>query len=146
MKTHIHKRKSNKSGFTLIELIIVIIIIGVMASVAFPRIAAQIDRSRATEAINTIGMMMRAVSQCLVVTNNTTASCNDWAELGLQAPAGGQFRYGFADNDVADTVTITAYYPLVAPDMGTIPFTFDGVTGVATAGAGTGIFAGMRFQ
>jgi prepilin-type N-terminal cleavage/methylation domain-containing protein len=54
----------NKKGFTLIEIIIVIVILGVLATLAVPRITAQIEASRAAEAVNIMGVMKRAALNC----------------------------------------------------------------------------------
>ena len=40
----------NKKGFTLLELIIVIIVIGILASIAMPRYMRVAERARVTEA------------------------------------------------------------------------------------------------
>ena len=39
----------NKKGFTLIEIIIVIVILGVLATLALPRLAAQVDAAEAAD-------------------------------------------------------------------------------------------------
>lgn len=44
----------NKRGFTLIEVLTVVVILGVLASLALPKYARAVERSRATEAMASI--------------------------------------------------------------------------------------------
>jgi prepilin-type N-terminal cleavage/methylation domain-containing protein len=95
------KVKLNK-GFTLIEIIIVIVIIGVLATLALPRITGQIEAARGAEAMNMFGAIRRAAINCIDMGNLTgtvagaqaaAASCLTFAQLGMTAPTGAQFTY-----------------------------------------------------
>lgn len=45
------KRLRNKKGFTLIELIVVIVIIGILAAILIPRFTGFTDKAKATQAV-----------------------------------------------------------------------------------------------
>ncbi len=47
----------NKTGFTLVEVLTVVVIIAVLTSIALPKYARAIERSRATEAMSSIKAM-----------------------------------------------------------------------------------------
>ncbi|MBL7198474.1 MAG: prepilin-type N-terminal cleavage/methylation domain-containing protein [Candidatus Omnitrophica bacterium] len=50
----------NKKGFTLLELIIVIVVIGILASIALPRYMRVAERARATEAKSMLSAIRNA--------------------------------------------------------------------------------------
>ena len=96
---------NNKSGFTLIEVIIVVIILGVLAGLALPRVVAQINRAYSAEAVNQLGSIVRAIDACVAgrITGGTTQAqnltalnaCDEYTEIGIAQPGGlARFIYG----------------------------------------------------
>lgn len=86
---------SNVSGFTLLELIVVIIIVGVLAALALPRFFATIEYSRSTEAMNALGVIRKSVIRCGGITDNVVG-CDNFAALDLNDPSsepGAHFTY-----------------------------------------------------
>ncbi|MFB3893748.1 MAG: type IV pilin protein [Phycisphaerae bacterium] len=51
---------SKRSGFTLVELAVVVVIIGVLAAFAVPRFLASVERSKAAEAFNYLSSIQAA--------------------------------------------------------------------------------------
>ena len=85
--------KRNNSGFTLLEIIIVIIIIGVLASLALPRLFSTIEFSRSSEALAAITSIRSSMERCRLQNGNDFASCGDTAlpadfdDLDINDPA-----------------------------------------------------------
>ena len=52
--------RNEKQGFTLLELLVVVIIVGILASVALPQFGRMTRRARASEAINITGSILTA--------------------------------------------------------------------------------------
>ena len=51
---------NKRSGFTLVELAVVVVIIGVLAAFAVPRFMASVERSKAAEAFNYLASVQSA--------------------------------------------------------------------------------------
>jgi len=54
----------NRKAFTLVELAVVVVIIGVLAAFAVPRFLASVERSKAAEAFNYLAAVQSAQERC----------------------------------------------------------------------------------
>ena len=70
-----NKKLHNQLGFTLLELLVVIAVIGVLASLAVPRLQTQIQRARFVEVVNSTSPYKTAVESCLQV-QGALVNCN----------------------------------------------------------------------
>ncbi len=103
------KTKNNKSGFTLLEIIIVIIIVGVLASLALPRFFETVEFSRSTEAMAYIGAIKRGLETCALMSGSEDwQGCDSVEKSGHAAtPANAHFTYAVDDTGVTGATTGT---------------------------------------
>ena len=100
----------HKSGFTLLEIIIVIIIIGVLASLALPRLFSTVEYSRATEAFSAIQALRGSLERCYLGRGGNYTGC-DIGVIDVENPAfsnNSHFTYTITGQNVTGYV-VTAF-------------------------------------
>lgn len=85
--------KNIEKGFTLAELLIVVVILGILAGVALPRFFPQSEKAKVAEAIGFLGAIRSGEEayilengECLNVAEN--AADTEWEKLGMNNPNG----------------------------------------------------------
>ncbi|HAK31968.1 MAG TPA: prepilin-type cleavage/methylation domain-containing protein [Acinetobacter radioresistens] len=117
---------NTQKGFTLIELMIVVAIIGILAAIAIPQYQNYIAKSQVSRAVAELGAIKTAYETCLNDGKTAVGACNlGWTGsniLSLTAPA-----TSTAGTAVTAAVTNTA----ALSSTGTISGTFAGSAAAA---------------
>jgi general secretion pathway protein G len=77
MKSTSEKHLAKRSGFTLIEIILVVVIIGILASIAVPHILGKDEKSRRVAAKATIGALTTAITMYKLENGTYPKTLND---------------------------------------------------------------------
>ena len=138
----LHKEKS---GFTLIEIIVVIIIIAILASLALPRFFRTMERSRAAEALQGLSALRQSLQRCYLSRASYLACSpvndNTFVNLDVDNPntlATRLFDYATSAS-AATTFTLQATRNVAQGGDGASTITITDA-GVRT---GTGVFGGI---
>jgi len=133
-----------KQGFTLLELIIVIITVTILASVALPRFFKTIEYSRVGEAFMVMSSLRSSTQRCYVASSGTYVGC-DIGTIDFIPPntdPGTHFTYAIY-GQTSTTYTIAATRNLYESGDGTSHVFFEqSPTGCVKSGDGA--FLGVK--
>lgn len=75
--------KTNQKGFTLIELMIAVAIVGILASVALPAYQDYTTRAKFSDVMVSVGELQTAISECLSDNAGQIARCDAYGDLAV---------------------------------------------------------------
>ena len=135
-----------KRGFTLLELLIVVVIIGMLATLAVGQYQSSLERSRAAEAKQTMGTLRTSCAQIYTAegSGNNCSSANLRIGTGsdyVPSACRSTYYFSYSAAGAADGVTLTATRCTSggkAPqgDGGTLTLTVDFTSGDTWGGTG----------
>jgi len=104
-------RGMNQQGFTLVEVMIVVVIIGIIASIAIPKFTQLINRAKVSEAKTILGQIIN-LEIAYFYQNSIYFDFDDVdvPEIGYEIPTNAKFTYSFDQAEVfsGDTGWATA--------------------------------------
>jgi type IV pilus assembly protein PilA len=134
MEVEMKQKSRLRDGFTLIEIIVVLIIVGVLAAIALPNLFSNVAKSRGAEALANISSLKASVEACYQAKGNVGTSCTAFTSPGGFNTVPGNFTYGL--------VTGAGVWSIIAS-------TPNGTISMARAGSNTiicssaGVFSGI---
>lgn len=125
-------------GFTLLEILIVVIIIGTLAALIIPRMLGQIQKAKETEAVQNLGAIRSAELTLQGLAGQFVAAAD---EIGIQSAlgltvGGGAYRYKIIDATAENFLAIATPLDVLNNWLQEIVMDKDGFVGYSPAGGG----------
>jgi type IV pilus assembly protein PilA len=137
-------KKQNQKGFTLIELMIVVAIIGILAAVALPAYQNYTKKAKFAEVTTAVAAVKTAITVC-AATENDLEDCDTAAEIGytLESAEAGQYVSDVAITATSAVITATGTADVDGSTFTLTP-TLNATTGALSwAEGGTCVAAGL---
>ena len=134
--------KRIQKGFTLIELMIVVAIIGILAAVAIPAYQDYVVKAKLSKVQSTVDPIKMAEAMYFQEQGSMPATVDNWTSLGINAPIATTEVSLFSTAATTGAITLTMQNIKTGIDTQTItmtPTTVSGQTAVIWSNACAGI-------
>lgn len=132
MKAKMKKVLKNNKGFTMIELMVVIVIMLILAAIAIPtfnRLINQANTSAATAEVRTVLMLAQLESETIVAKDGSIATVADASQGEADAITTDAWKAILEDSGITDS-TEQGYFTYTIDSSGTVTVYYNNGSGV----------------
>jgi len=115
------KLRTSHAGFTLVEIMIVVAIIALLASIAVPNFLRARKRSQATRILNDLRVIDSAIDQYAIENNKASFTAVSWSDVRGYLKAGSSL-YNSNANDILGGSYGTSFTVDSIPRVSTLTF------------------------
>jgi prepilin-type N-terminal cleavage/methylation domain-containing protein len=125
--------KRAQLGFTLIELMIVVAIIGILAAIAIPQYSNYVSRTRASNAVSEMAVYRTAIAVCMAEQLSGASDCGTFGVNGIPDALVPTKNVTIAPTITSTATQVTLSATTGASDGNGVPLTYILTSGVLAA-------------